>query len=234
MSLFHVLTLHQRSCLLCYGFFKVREQSLHVCEVCLAQFWIPDCTYSYFHSLYTYSSELRKLILMAKIQGSYQAVDTLVHLFTHSELALRLARQAECISPAPSSAWSRLRGRLDLGFLLAEGLAQKTDRTLVELPFMSYWKWKKRARDLHKEKISWDFLDARKGLATQLLVDDIITTGHTYRRMVDYLPPSEPVQLLTLADAFTKFNPFSKDAAAPISLLRGAVGACKTRSAINN
>lgn len=160
----------------------------------------PAQYHSEFQSLYRYNSALRKLILDVKIDGNYRSLACLRHLFLNSDLARDLAKSSEIIVPAPSSLWSRLRGRIDLAWLLASSLSSQHERELKRASFELHWQFKKRSRISNREKVELDEIaNSAKESKAILIIDDVVTSGHTLRRTAS--PLGGNYRFLTLASA---------------------------------
>ena len=78
-------------------------------------------------SLYEYTAELRYILLQAKTCGDKFAISCLVELVSKNIYTQLLLEQADFIMPAPSSLWSRLRGKTDFTWFLVRALAQKNN-----------------------------------------------------------------------------------------------------------
>lgn len=191
------------SCIYCQKARDPNFPNIVLCEKCRTLLE-PSPASEFFSSIYKYNDLLRDLILRVKIQGDPMCLSTLVSLLVTSSTALDLARRVECIVPAPSSLWARMRGRYDLAWVLAFQLAKHARRDFQELPFKSYLQFKKRAKEKDRDKVALNFSlnpHNRKN-ASYLLVDDVITSGFTFQMMSRSLAESD-VFLLTLANAYS-------------------------------
>jgi predicted amidophosphoribosyltransferase len=143
------------------------------------------------------------MILKVKIHNSYPMLQSLLFLFTSSTLVQSIAAQCDQIYSAPSSLRSRLRGRFDLATFFAIELAHKCKKIYKPLPWSAYFQTKKRSQIINRKKLPLNFAEAKTFTkkVPYLLVDDIITTGHTFKRMEAYLNGSS-FYLLTFADAY--------------------------------
>lgn len=153
-----------------------------------------------FQSLYRYNKILRTLILDVKIHGNYRALECLKHLFISSSTSQELASRCETLVPAPSSLWSRVRGRFDLAYFLSLALAQKMGRKMENAPLQLRWEFNKRSKMSSRNKITWESRemdDAEK----ILIIDDVVTSGHTLHRAASVFQ-EKACHFLTLASAF--------------------------------
>lgn len=180
-------------CLLCYN------NSSFICPSCQAQLDRRALSYSYelapnlqAIALYPYVPPLRDLVLQVKIEGSLRARQVVLHLLNRK---LYLP-PAQVIVPAPSSLWSRLRGRHDLAWMIARHLVKQTGAKLIEAPLFTHWRLHKQAkarqRELYRlprvpQKLLQLMLPPVVGQKI-LLVDDVITSGATMRRLAALFP----------------------------------------------
>ncbi len=146
-------------------------------------------------ALYPYVPLLRDLVLRVKIAGSLRAWQAVVQLLNRK---LDFS-QPQVIVPAPSSLWSRLRGRHDLAWMMAGHLAQQTNARLIEAPLFTHWRLRKqtqaRQRGLYHPpnwppKLLQLMLPQVVGQKI-LLVDDVITSGATLRQLAALFPDNE-------------------------------------------
>ena len=152
-------------------------------------------------SLYRYSSALRHLILKVKIEGSYRSFTCLRHLFLNSERTAEILRHCESIMPAPSSLWSRLRGRIDLAWLLASSLSLAYEKELERAPSKLHWQFRKRSQISNRERVEMqETFYSAENKKTVLIVDDVVTSGYTLRRTSSALSHGN-YRFLTLASA---------------------------------
>ena len=183
-------------CLICcehiQDFLKDR---MRICMVCRQSF-SPAVGNKGVISVFAYEGTLRSLILRAKVDGDPLATDALLRLFTSAEKVSSAVSRSTHIVAAPSSLWGRCRGKTDLAALLAMNLAKISGRPLVKVSSRLFWSWKKQAQ--RKDRRHEGQLKSRWGGA--LVVDDIITTGYTLRRVGSTLQDSK-VGFLTLAQA---------------------------------
>ena len=183
-------------CLLCYN------NSSLICPSCQAQLDCRALNYSceltpslQAVALYPYVPPLRDLVLQVKIEGSLRARQAVLHLLNR-KLCLP---QSQVIVPAPSSLWSRLRGRHDLAWMLAHHFAKQTGAKLIEAPLFTHWRLRKQAKARQCELYRLPRLPQKllKLMLPQvagqkiLLVDDVITSGATMRHLAALFPDNE-------------------------------------------
>lgn len=165
-------------------------------------------------SLFAYDDPIRSLVMRAKVQSDHQAITCIEQLFQSDCTARGLALWCDAIVTAPSSLWGRLRGRFDLAYFIAAALAESSDRPLLPAPRQLYWRIRKRARMQNRsigEASKKIFVGGRCMPLTSskqrlLIIDDIVTTGHTLMETASALESSSSVDLrfLTLASAFNE------------------------------
>ncbi|MFW7382028.1 MAG: ComF family protein [Oligoflexus sp.] len=159
--------------------------------------------------LYSYQDEVRRLILEAKSGCSWITFHYLLQLWQTEPALWFMAQEVDAIVPAPSSAWSRLRGRFDLASALAQLLAKNCGKPLRFAPFRWHWQWQKQALRSGKRRRHAmtkvdaayaskkpDFLQGPK----LLLVDDVWTSGQTMKRLMQAFPGCD-FQIAVLAYA---------------------------------
>jgi predicted amidophosphoribosyltransferase len=166
--------------------------------------------------LYRYQAALRQLILRAKIRNSYQALNCLILLAEQNEEMIFLLEWADVIMAAPSSLWSRLRGRVDIAGFWAYRLAQQADKKHELCTAKLAYRTQKRALLMPSQKNSSLLTGGSlfqkpvcqtPGLKTAdnannkrriLLIDDIYTTGFTMRSVAKKYAGQE-IRCLALA-----------------------------------
>ena len=153
--------------------------------------------------LFEYRSFVRDLILRAKVKNDFHALRCLCYLAESCSEILFLVNWADIIIPAPSSLWSRLRGRYDIAGFWACNLAKENDKKLEIGPSRLAYRIRKRALMTPSAKIGVTganpFINRllasglssrykRKAENTELskgknllVIDDIMTTGFTMR-----------------------------------------------------
>ena len=187
------------SCLLCQcEYFE--EAAPFLCTSCFARLELAR-PHSEITSLFRYNEASRKLILLVKIEGNYRALSCLCHLFLNSAQVGELSQRNQVIVPAPSSLWSRMRGRFDLAWLLSAALARQTQCKLQRAPLHLYWQTKKRSKLGEREGVEIPSrCEGKLPDTNTLIVDDVVSSGHTLRRTALALKNTRP-NYLTLASA---------------------------------
>lgn len=133
-----------------------------------------------------YSSPWRELILEAKIVGNSQALRAWQML---AGLYGKRVKAIEIVVPAPSSLWSRLRGRYDLAWLIADHLAKIHRAKFLEAPLPLQWKLRKQTHIRRSLNNRWS---ANRLLSPSftgkriLLVDDVLTSGATLKQLANF------------------------------------------------
>ena len=153
------------------------------------------------YSLFKYEKDLRRVIVKTKVKNNPQCLRSLLSLLRNSFLANELAIKSDKIMAAPSSLWSRARGRVDLAWLLANTLSKEHKKELIYPPFKLLWRLKKRAQKKRLgESYNCSYFTKQKSNKTSVLViDDIVTTGFTLNKLCHELEPMYNGEILTLA-----------------------------------
>lgn len=186
------------TCLLCHKSFK-KSLVPYLCLYCFSRLQASKGK-DPFHSLYRYNKEMRRLILEVKIRGNYRALHCLKYLFLNSKQTLDLSNHCRTIIPAPSSLWSRMRGKFDLAWVLAAELANLQKAKLQAPPFHTRWKLQKRSKLRKRSPLASQTYQSSED-ASILIVDDVFTTGYTLSHVARSLESSQCC-FLTLASAF--------------------------------
>jgi len=174
-------------------------------------------------SLYKYRKPLTKMIHRAKIRDDIPALRALTYLLASAPVSLTRAAWATHIMPAPSSLWGRLRGRYDIAWLAADTLARHAHKPLLEPPRHLYWRLRKQARLAPGKRSALRTPAPETAIPTSstftssnpdapssrtpahlLIIDDVVTTGDTLRRLQSVLRrlyPNCQIKCLTLARA---------------------------------
>ena len=183
-----------------------------LCQDCARELWLlrlaSDSTPSDVGEticLYRYEGLMRDLVWRAKIKDDHRALDLLLHCGLLPK-ALAWGHWADLIIAAPSSLWGRLRGRLDVAYHLAHSVGRHVQKPVFPAPWHLYWRLSKNAQKRLSERHSgeqgsspstWE----RRHLGAWsrrlpvspdpggascvriLVVDDVLTTGSTLRRV---------------------------------------------------
>lgn len=172
-----------------------------LCARCIHRFNLPHPALQEM-SLYKYEAGLRELVLRAKIRGDHRALRSLQALFADHPLTQSLANWAQFIVPAPSSLWSRIRGRFDVAWLIAKELSVQSQVPIASAPRLLYWNIRKRAL-LGNRALSPDVyahpLTPDPSAPRFLIVDDVVTSGYTLMRVKQHM--TGHIRFLTLASA---------------------------------
>jgi len=215
-------------CIYCFDLCdQLDERGFFLCRPCQKQiapflegqrfdlFPPTDCVHRVYSlvTLGPYEGELRSLLLRAKAQGDLRALRFLVKEFCTNTLVADLANKVEAVLPAPSSLWSRWRGKFDIAASMSEGLAScRPELALLQPPRELLWRKKKRAM-LSSETKTIEIKDLERMGARPavrgngspqsrllLIVDDIVTSGFTMATIAA-LYPNDSVYLATIAVA---------------------------------
>lgn len=169
-------------------------------------------------ALYGYRDPLRSLVVKAKAATSISAANILSQCFAMSPRAQELLDWCDLVVVAPSSLWSRLRGRMDLAYHLADALQSsrppKERRQVASAPWHMYWRTFKRAqRSRAMRNIDQrQFFRLSRPLVSRwgqrllrhkrvLVIDDIMTSGLTLSELLAEIPGKIETRGLVLAAA---------------------------------
>lgn len=156
-------------------------------------------------SLWPYDSQVRQLILHAKVQNRFALLQFLGLKMLESLVFDPKQNVEQWIMPAPSSLWGRLRGRFDIAYWLAKKLSDSLQKKIILADSSLYWRLKKRAalsNKIRPENISYTTSQVYIPLGSEvLLIDDVVTTGWTCFQTIR-MDPSRMYRILALADSF--------------------------------
>ena len=187
----------------------------HCCHSCLEKIYLnkldllsftPSSTFSLpisttpssdnVYSIFCYQNLIRDLILRAKAQKDYQALQLLISLTLNelpsikSFISTRFQTPTSLsILPTPSSLWSRLKGKYDIAYLIAKSLSESLGTSLQKPSFKLGWSLFKRSKT--KLKSTKPYLSINQipthtstfQKHTLLIVDDILTTSQTLLKL---------------------------------------------------
>ena len=174
-------------------------------------------------SMFSYRSEVRKLILDFKVKGSWQSGQALVEIFCNETAVQEWAKDSDRIMPVPSSFWGRCHGKHDLAYALAEGLSHELGIPLYRAPWGKYFRWGKQSFLSRSERVlekvgnphslsrRFSFRDSLpsnlRGLKEPriLLIDDIVTSANTLTALAGAFRTIR-FRFLTLASAYHRTN----------------------------
>ncbi len=149
------------------------------------------------HAVFHYDAAVKRLVHLAKIQGDIRAKHVLLQAIGNSPPFQSLTRWADAVMPAPSSLWSRTRGRHDLAFAMAQCASKYSGIPHLSPPPHLRFRWQKssfRSRSERQPYTPSSIL--RKTLRTKsiasdieklLVVDDVCTSGMTLKTLSDEL-----------------------------------------------
>ena len=146
--------------------------------------------------LYPYRSEIRRLILDAKIDGSPRALTLLRDRWAGHALPMLIGSISRGIGAVAPSLWSRVRGKTDLAGVLAYDLQRAARRPAVAFPWKAAWRIKKRSfggARLRRGKAphSQPIVNTAKKDRTIVVVDDVLTTGFTMESLAKRIDATE-------------------------------------------
>ena len=162
-------------------------------------------------SLYSYEGLIRELVLNAKVRNEWGAVKACQYLVMKGEQVESYMKNVRGVIPAPSSMRSRIMGKYDLAFFIAEALSRKFQCPLYNLPKRFYWRFKKQSlipREIREKNGKLLSLGQLPGLrrdprSSLLIVDDVMTTGSTVASIIEN-KNLNGVKILTFASAFNR------------------------------
>lgn len=145
------------------------------------------------HSLFAYRGQVRRHIIAAKVQGDHTAVGRLLAVWGDALTKIPDIEGISAVMPCPSSLWGRLRGRLDLAWMLAEHTSRQFGLPLVRPPRRLYWRLHKRARlERPVDNLLINLWENGPVATPQgnfhhrcLLIDDVVTTGATIKHCLE-------------------------------------------------
>jgi len=212
-----------RFCVLCFRL--GRRDFCEVCDEAFAAVRLGDAkqfcklpsTEALVLSSYAYRGICRESILASKSQGFRRLGPALVRRSLACPLLQESLARCDVIMPAPSSLWSRWRGSLDLAAMLAHGFAQAAGLLVHSPPWALSFRWQKQALRDHSQRRGvfrshQKIYDAsyfepyrptpsRGARMNVLLVDDVVTTGHTLSALAACFKEVD-FEFYTLASAF--------------------------------
>ncbi len=152
-------------------------------------------------SLFIYNGTLRKLVLAAKIKGNSHCLAYFLAQIAQNKRAKHELEQCEEIIPAPSSLYSRLKGRTDVAYFLASALAKKHGKKLQLAPQSLYWQLQKQSQK--KQRTPLLLAPSDKKFKPALIVDDVITSGYTFQKIAKSLK-DRSFRFLVIGDGRTR------------------------------
>ncbi len=186
-------------CLLCKND-VCSEPVSFLCPSCFAELE-PTKNGSEISTLFRYNSPLRQLILKAKINGDYRALTCLTQLVLRSAHTAHITSHCHFILPAPSSFWSRIRGKIDLAWLLSSAIARQFELSFARPPLHLYWRIRKRSKIQFREQVDLAEFASRDPQRKNILIfDDIVTSGYTLSKTALAIPNAN-CYFLALANA---------------------------------
>lgn len=193
-------SLFEKNCFICNA--KIHSDNFcGSCRLEISALWIGDQKSQLTGTLsmcafFKYEDPLRQIILDAKVNGSIRAIHLLRQLWGEGVKRLGIVVEGATVIGAPSSLWSRLRGRVDLASLLAYDLTEKGRWNLERPPRSLAWRLQKRAQLGTRAARLEDPLDVDSAVSFAdllqisepvLLIDDIVTTGFTMKNLANYI-----------------------------------------------
>ncbi len=145
------------------------------------------------HSLFWYNGVVRSLTIKAKVKGDMSSLNRILQIWSAELENKSLFPDIDAVMPCPSSLWSRLHGRIDIAWFLAEKIAKRYEVKFLRPPKELYWKLKKRSQMERPEGSNLVETDGvhrqasdQKNMGHCLIVDDIVTTGSTLKTCIEH------------------------------------------------
>ena len=188
-------------CLSCHSLRLQVEgyQDAGICQKCRLQLPAARSGSPAGCSLFEYSGLLRRLILRVKVTGDLAALRLLCDLFATHPLTHTSLQKAASVMVVPSSLWGRVKGRIDLAWCLGHRVASEHKLPLRTAPGRLFWKLKKQAFSQDRKYCHLN-LESCDGSMSTLIIDDVITTGNSIRRLMSEIK-EKGCRFLTLSSA---------------------------------
>ena len=151
-------------------------------------------------SIFSYTAQIRQLILLAKIKKSFFANYLLMEL--SRPYLSHLIKAFDVVVPAASSLFSRLRGNTDLAYNFAVIASDYYKASLLRSPYKMGWALRKQSQcspDQRTKKIKTANISSQCGRI--LLIDDVTTSGNTLIHLAEHFPNALEIVAITLASA---------------------------------
>lgn len=189
----------------CFACLKIRPASSSsyklFCISCADDLIVNPIRYRSGRSLFLYQGILRRLILRAKVHGDLQAMMLLCDLFVTHPQTIEAVRQCKGVMAVPSSFWGRIRGKPDLAWVFAKKLSKLWKVSMIPAPLRLHWNVHKRARARGRSHCDLN-LGSTKSSISILIIDDVITSGFSVKRLASAIGDSN-CKFLTLSVAAT-------------------------------
>ena len=180
---------------------SLRDQP-NLCAACLSCIEPAKSSFEYGHSLFVYDGALRALLLKAKVQNDFRALQVVKWLFLRWAVLPSELNWCTHILPIPSSFWGRIRGQWDLPWLLSFELSKQSGKPMLQAPFYLHWRLNKRA--LKKNRSVTPLLFPRGDYNIRILmIDDVITSGYTINHMASSFKDAT-CRFLVVGDAYLR------------------------------
>ena len=197
------------ACLICSQLFLDTNS---ICSHCLKSFQPLPC-HKNAVGIYPYMDRVRLLILKAKARNDYLCLLKITALFLEAKLTQKRASWANFVMPAPSSLWSRINGKSDISWTLAEACSAHYPCKFKAPPFSLRFRFKKQAKKERRDAINllrWQSVSIPER-PNLLIIDDVTTSGQTLNRMAQILSPSYNLQFLSFSSARNSHCPESTE-----------------------